>query len=364
MKTIRAVGFDLDGTFLRTHVDYAGLDNADLAVLGEHGIPADEVFGPDPPAKRRRAPVSEWLRAHGRSDEEEGIFDEIDRRLTFYETQYVDMAEPFPGSLECLDALKAMGLKVGLLTRGGHEYGETALRRFGAYEKMDAVVGRDFSDYDRSKPSPAAMEDFAGELGVEPCEILYIGDNLTDWMCARDSGAPFIGVLSGSVDEDGWQAACPGMMTLPYAGDVMDVMGQYTHVHRYTQLEHTADAMVSCSADTLEMCFADAAYALSDQTVDADRVEARETRYIIAGGEDPVERLYAFLSEVLFVMDAESFAFCRFRVRFDGNTVIGEGDGEPLDPRRHHAKGEVKAVTYHMMTVSEDPPEVTAVFDM
>lgn len=364
MTPIRAVGFDLDGTFLHTHVDYDGLDNADLKVLREHGIPPEDVYGPNPPPKRRRAPVREWLEARGRGSEANGIFREIDEKFTFYETQHVDEAVPFPGSVECLANLKKMGLKVGLLTRGGHEYGEKALSRFDAYHVMDAVVGRDRTDYDRSKPSPAAMEDFAADLGVTPQEILYIGDNVTDWMCARDAGTPFIGVLTGSGSEEMWESVQPGMRTLQYAGDVVEVIGDYLHEHSYQQLDHTADAMVRCNAPTLERCFADAAYALSDQTVDAERVDIRGTKYIIASGTDPEERLYAFLSEVLFVMDAESFAFRRFRVRFQGDTVIGEGDGEPLDPKRHHAKGEVKAITYHMMTVKEDPPEVTVVFDM
>ena len=133
---------------------------------------------------------------------------------------------------------------------------------------------------------------------------------------------------------------------------------------RYTQLQHTADAMVRCTGRTLEECFANAAYALSDQTVDADKVESRLALDIEASGEDWEERLYAFLSEVLYLQDAETFAFSDFEVSFDGDRVIGRGYGEPLDIKKHHAKGEVKAITYHMMEVRPEVPELTVVFDM
>lgn len=148
---IKAVGFDLDGTFLETHVDYDRLREADRTVAEAHGIPFDEIdFGDS--VKRQRTPIRLWLEAHGRGDEFPGINREMDDLCTEIETEFVDEARPFPGSLECIDELKSMGLKVGLLTRGSREYARQALGRFGVFEKFDAVVGRDHSFYDNAKP--------------------------------------------------------------------------------------------------------------------------------------------------------------------------------------------------------------------
>ena len=44
---------------------------------------------------------------------------------------------------------------------------------------------------------------------------------------------------------------------------------------RYERLDHTADIMVRCTGGTLEECFENAAYALSDQMLDASLVEER-----------------------------------------------------------------------------------------
>ena len=41
IEGIKAVGFDLDGTFMKTHVDYSRLSVADKVVLESHGIPFD-----------------------------------------------------------------------------------------------------------------------------------------------------------------------------------------------------------------------------------------------------------------------------------------------------------------------------------
>ena len=222
MPGIKAVGFDLDGTFLKTHVDYSKLDRVDRDICERHGIPFDELVFPG--IKRPRFPIREWLEAHGRGDEFPGINKEMDDLCTLIEKEFVHEAEPFPGSAECIDRIRSKGLKVGILTRGSREYADAALGNCGLAESFDAIVGRDYSDYDNAKPSPIAMREFAKELGVDPGEILYLGDNIADYISARDAGASFIGVLSGSADEKDWKGQDPEMVVLHYAGDVADLL--------------------------------------------------------------------------------------------------------------------------------------------
>ena len=224
---IKAIGFDLDGTFLKTRVDYDELYSIDKYVLTSHDIPFEEIYGPNPDKKRLRRPIKDWLESHGRGNEYQQICDEIDKKSTEVEIRHVDEAVPFPGSLECLDILHSKGFKVGLLTRGSLEYAEKTLGRFGVLDKMDAVMGRDHTCYDDAKPSPKAMIDFAGLLNVKPSELLYLGDNVTDFQSARDSGAMFIGVLSGSATEQVWEEQSPGMMTLDYAGQIADIIDEF-----------------------------------------------------------------------------------------------------------------------------------------
>ncbi len=217
---IKAVGFDLDGTFMRTHVDYAKLNECDRRVCLEHNIPFDDIdFGKY--VKRPRYPIRGWLDAHGRGDEFPSVDKEIDDRCTECECEFVDEARPYPGSAECLKILKDRGFKVGLLTRGSLEYATKALGPL--FPEFDVVMGRDHTCYDDAKPSPKAMTDFAKELGVEPEEILYIGDNITDWQSASKAGAKFAGVLTGSGSKEIW-ADCGDIPVLGFAGDVVDIL--------------------------------------------------------------------------------------------------------------------------------------------
>ena len=135
-------------------------------------------------------------------------------------------------------------------------------------------------------------------------------------------------------------------------------------MNRYETLDHAADVMVRCTGRDLEECFGNAAYAMFDQIVDAERIDDVLERTVEISAEDDEERLYSFLSELLFVMDTESVVFNSFKVTFDGDKVTCICEGEPLDVKKHHAKAEIKAVTYHMLSVRRDVPEVTVIFDV
>lgn len=133
---------------------------------------------------------------------------------------------------------------------------------------------------------------------------------------------------------------------------------------RYELMDHTADLMVRANGVTLEECFANAGYALFDQTVDLSTVEPlQEIEFRIT--EDHMEdRLYSFLSELLFIEDCDNIILCEIEVRFEGRDLICRGAGEPLDRGKHRTKSEIKAVTYHMMEIDPDTPSVTVIFDV
>ncbi len=133
---------------------------------------------------------------------------------------------------------------------------------------------------------------------------------------------------------------------------------------RYRTLDHTADVMVEAFGASLEECFANAAYALTDQMVDAAKVRAREERQIVVEGHDHESMLYNFLSEMLFVFDVTGMLFSEFSVTFAGGEVRCQARGEKYDARRHDPKKEIKAVTYHMMLVDPVRPLVRVVFDI
>ena len=132
----------------------------------------------------------------------------------------------------------------------------------------------------------------------------------------------------------------------------------------YETLDHTADILVRCTGRTIEECFESSAYALFDQMVDVPSID-RTTKFLFeVHGDNMEDRLYSFLSELLFIMDSDSVVMGSFKVSFSGNKVICEAYGEPLDIEKHRPKTEIKAITYHMMSVDENEPSVTVLFDV
>jgi len=129
-------------------------------------------------------------------------------------------------------------------------------------------------------------------------------------------------------------------------------------------MDHTADLMIRAEGETLEECFGNAGYALFDQTVDLSTVGSVKDVHLEVSGDVPEDRLYSFLSELLFIEDCDNIILKEFKVEFSGNRVICDARGEPLDRNRHRLKSEIKAVTYHMMEIDEKTPSVTVIFDV
>ncbi|HKM13869.1 MAG TPA: HAD family hydrolase [Candidatus Methanomethylophilaceae archaeon] len=214
---IRAVGFDMDGTFMNTRVDYPLLGNVIVDIMKEEGISIE-----DPMWERNHlmiaVPIHDWIYKAGRWDEVDRIIQEINDRTTVIEKKYYKESSPYPLAVETMDALKNKGYKVGILTRGGRDYAESVLNLWNLYDCFDSVVCRDDYAFEDAKPSPRSMEHFAKELGVSAKEILYLGDNVSDWHAARDSGASFTGVLTGGCTSKDWDEA--GVV------DVIDSVGE------------------------------------------------------------------------------------------------------------------------------------------
>jgi len=135
-------------------------------------------------------------------------------------------------------------------------------------------------------------------------------------------------------------------------------------MERYTLIDHTADVMVKAFGNTLEECYANAGFALFDQTVDLSGIGTSEDVEFRVTGIDDEDRLYSLLSELLFIEDCDNLILKELEVEFDGEDVVCRGKGETLDRDRHRIRSEVKAITYHMMEVNREEPYVTVIFDV
>ncbi len=206
-----AIGFDMDSTLMDTHVDYKGVVSEVGAVLREYGL--------DPSMWGR---FEEVFESRGCPGDYARMSHEMIERCRHVEMRALPTAKPFPGSVECVDSLKRMGYRVGVLTSGTRPYAEACLGGCGLLERMDALVCSDDSYIDEAKPSPKAMDLFARRLGVPVEEILFIGDGDGDYLAAKHSGAGFIAVTSGRLKTDDWRAMDPDVTVMERASDILN----------------------------------------------------------------------------------------------------------------------------------------------
>ena len=129
-----------------------------------------------------------------------------------------------------------------------------------------------------------------------------------------------------------------------------------TNVDSFRVLEHMADIGFEAFGTSREELFANAALALIDLVVDLDTIRPARELTVKAEGSAAPELLVNWLSEVLYLHDAERWLFRNFRVENLGEKgIVATARGEKFDRARHRVKMLVKAVTYHQLDLNETP---------
>jgi len=182
---------------------------ADDAIRAQIGLPLQgslaRFFGPEaaPPGGSRDA---EYVR----------LFVERADRVMAEHTSILD------GVPEALDALRAAGLRLGVVSTKFRYRIEQVLGREGLRDAFDCIVGGE--DVEKLKPHPQALELGLDTLGVEPDRALYVGDTPVDAEAAARAGLRFVGVLSGVTGADAFEAH-PADALLPSVRELPALLG-------------------------------------------------------------------------------------------------------------------------------------------
>lgn len=121
-------------------------------------------------------------------------------------------------------------------------------------------------------------------------------------------------------------------------------------------LEHTADVGFEAWGATREEVFSNAARALQDLMVDLGDIQPREEVKVEVEGEDAAALLVNWLSQIVYLFDAEGWVFHEFEVQHLEDCCLSAlARGEKFDPARHAVKLQVKAVTYHQLALEQTP---------
>ncbi|KAL2325049.1 hypothetical protein Fmac_024107 [Flemingia macrophylla] len=168
---LRGVVFDMDGTLTIPVIDFPAMYRAVLGDDDYRRIKAENPYGVDvlreieawPPHKQRKA------------------YDTIAE----YERQGLERLQIMPGAPELCAALDSNKIRRGLITRNVKSAVDIFHERFGI--TFSPALTREFRPY---KPDPAPLLHICSLWGVQPNEVIMIGDSLKDDVaCGRQAGA-------------------------------------------------------------------------------------------------------------------------------------------------------------------------------
>lgn len=121
-------------------------------------------------------------------------------RKFLFHTEYMHQVQPIPGALPFLEALHQNGIRIALSTSASKQDLTTYKELVGMQHLIDEETSA--TDTDRAKPHPDIFAVTLKKLGLEPSEVLAIGDTPYDAEAAGLAGIGTVGVETG-----GWSRA-------------------------------------------------------------------------------------------------------------------------------------------------------------
>ena len=196
MITYKTYIFDLDGTLLDTLGDLAASVNYALRMhrMPEHSI--DDV----------RRFVGNGVRKLMERAIPEGA-ENSDFEVTFatfrqhYMAHSLDTTKPYEGIPETLEALKAKGCHLAVVSNKMMAATQDLCRHFFP-DTIEVAIGENEAAGIRKKPAPDTVFEALRQLGVGQEGAVYVGDSDVDIETARNSGLSCISVLWGFRDRD------------------------------------------------------------------------------------------------------------------------------------------------------------------
>ena len=200
---IKAVLFDLDGTFADTAPDLAAALNH---VRSLHNLP----HLPQATIRPQASHGSVGLLRLGFGIEPDapnfnGLRDEF---LAHYTAHICDHTPLFSGMAQLIDSLEQHGLPWGIVTNKPHRFTVPLMQALGYAERAACMISGDTCA--RAKPYPDPLFKACEIMDIAPASCLYLGDDLRDMAAGLAAGMRCIiagyGYIDAHADLKSWHA--------------------------------------------------------------------------------------------------------------------------------------------------------------
>ena len=183
LKTGRVAGvlFDWDGVLLDSLGAAFNVYNRIFSRMGAKMLTKDEYLELQSP---------NWYDFYVKVGLPTSLWKEVDHEwLRLYEEENSDLQ---PDAMRCLLSLREGGLKLALVSNGSRARVESELSRFGIGWFFGVVVVGEKKE--ELKPSPVMLQRAIGALGLEPTDVVYVGDSPADIQAARSARVSSIAI--------------------------------------------------------------------------------------------------------------------------------------------------------------------------
>jgi phosphoglycolate phosphatase len=188
--------FDLDGTLLDTLGDLAASTNY---ALRTHGMPEHSLDDVRRFVGNGVRMLMERAVPQGADNPQfEAAFQTFREH---YMQHSLDTTKPYDGIIETLEALKAEGCRLAVVSNKMMAATQELCRHF-FRDTIEVAIGEHEAQGIRKKPAPDTVNEAFRQLGVGKERAVYVGDSDVDILTARHSGLPCISVLWGFRDRD------------------------------------------------------------------------------------------------------------------------------------------------------------------
>ncbi len=179
----KAVYFDWDGTLADTAQMVVDAHNHVRTMYDKPLIGFEDIFGKI--AKSAREAFPEIYGAEHALKAEEELY-KFTRERRF---EYLKL---LPGAAALIDFLNAHDIPVGVVSNKRHEGLGQEIEGLGLSDKIAVYVGAGQAAEDKPSAAPLLLALERHGAGLEPADILYVGDTEADLLCARNAGAPCV----------------------------------------------------------------------------------------------------------------------------------------------------------------------------
>jgi len=183
---VGAVLFDLDGTLLDTLPDLHAAACAMLHDLGRPPLPLEAIrgyVGRGIPNLVKRVLAGSLAAADDSSPPPQAALDSFRQH---YARENGNRSTLYPGVIEGLEALKAKGIPMAVITNKAEAFTLPLLKSAGLAGYFSVVVSGDLLP--KAKPDPMSLIWACGRLGVSPDDAVFIGDSINDFLAGRAAG--------------------------------------------------------------------------------------------------------------------------------------------------------------------------------